>query len=236
MADTLTLLQLRTKTRERADQVNSQFVTDSELNGYINYSYKEFYDLLVDAVEDYNLSSNSFTISSGNTQSLPTDFYKLRGLDDMSDPNNPRTVRKFNWNERNDYNPYVLARLPIYDEFSDVCYRITGNNITIEPPDNAARPYKLWYVPAPADLSLDADVATGINGWLEYVILDAAIKCLVKEESDIRPLSALKANILERINNMKNSRDQGLPEKISRVRNRRRRGFSPYDDGTGFGY
>jgi hypothetical protein len=231
MADTLTLLQLRTRSRERCDMVNSTFVTDAEFNGYINYSYKELYDLIIDAVEDYNLSQSSFTISSGNTASLPSDFYKLRGLDDMSDPANPRTVRKFIWNERNDYNPYGLARLPLGNEYSDVNYRIVGSQLIFQPPEAAAKPYNLWYVPTPVDLASDSDVATGINGWLEYVIIDAAIKALVKEESDTRALERAKGSIRDRINDMKNSRDQGLPEKISRVRNKRYRGLNYGDSG-----
>lgn len=221
MADSLTLLQLRTRTRERADQENSTRVTDSELNGYIDYSYKEFYDLLVQAVEDYNLTTFSFSITSGNTQAVPTDFFKMRGLDDVSDSTRPRTVKKYNWNERNEWAYGQAAYLE--ERFSDVAYRLIGSNITIMPPERAVKPYKLYYVPIPATLSADGDVATGINGWLEYVILDAAIKCKYKDEEDAKPLLAAKRDIFLRIEALKSSRDQGTPEKISRIRTRRKR-------------
>lgn len=229
MTDTITLVNLRTKARERADMVSSLFVTDSELNGYIQESYKELYDLLVDAVEDYNLTSlsdSTTTITTGNTFNLPTDHYKLRGVDDLTDAQNPRTVRKFNFGERNDY--LFSERLSLGAEFSDVLYRVAGSKIYILPPDKAARVYRIWYVPLPTVPTSDSDTIDAINGWAEYVIIDAAIKCRIKEESDVRELRNSKKDVYERITRMKNNRDQNIPDKVTRIRNRRRTGFYSY--------
>src|SRR5258707_3681532 len=45
---------IRATVRQRCDKVNSAFVTDLELNGYINSSIAEVYDLLIGAYgEDY---------------------------------------------------------------------------------------------------------------------------------------------------------------------------------------
>lgn len=216
MADTLTLLQLRTRARERADMVNSSFVTDSELTGYVNSSYQEFYDLLTNAVEDYNISTLNFTISSGNTYAAPTDFYKVRGIDDMTDPANPLPVRLFNFNERNDYNQINT----IAYRFSTVKYKILGNNLTFLPESQAQKAYRLWYVPIATLLVNDNDTAAGINGWLEYVVIDSAIKMLIKEESDTKVLFRAKKELIDRIEAMRSKRDQSLPEKISRIATR----------------
>lgn len=216
MSDTLTLLQVRTRVRERADMVGSLFVTDAELNGYINYSYRALWDLLIEADDDYGTKSATFTITSGNTITLPSDFYKLRGVDDLTDSTHPRTVRKFNWNERNNYK--YSSRNVLNDNSSDVFYRIIGDTLLIEPPESALKTYRLWYVRTVATVTLDADPLDGIQGWLEYVIVDSAMKCLVKEESDISSLQAMKGEIMERIVRLRNNRDQSLPEKISRVR------------------
>lgn len=227
MVDSLTLAQLRTTVRQRADMVNSQFCSDSEINGYINYSYKELYDLITEAAEEYNVTQYAFTVASGsNSASLPTDFYKLRGIDDLQIPAYPRTVRKFAWNERNDYANDALL-LSIYD-YSNVTYRLNDLNVIFEPPLNAPKNYLMWYVPQPGTLSSDSDIAYGVQGWLEYVTIDAAIKCLIKEESDISPLMAQKSEMKERITRMRANRDQAMPEKISRVRNRRRNGIYPF--------
>lgn len=227
MTDSKTVAVLKAQVRQRSDNENSTFVSDSEIIGYINDSYKAFYDMLVDAVEDYNISVANFSITSGNTQAIPADFYRLRGIDDLSlGSTNPRSVRKYNWNERNDFNDPPLVSAPY--KYSDVYYRIQGSNIVFTPPANAQKPYALYYVPLPGTLDDDADIAYGINGWLDYVVVDAAIKCLSKEESDTRPLERERKLIVDRIELSKNSRDQGLPEKISRVRNRRRVGPSEF--------
>lgn len=218
MPDTLTLAQLRTRAREKADMVNSTFVTDSELNGYINSSYQEFYDLLTNSVEDYNITVTNFTVASGNTQALPSDFYKVRGIDDMTDSANPTPVRKYNFNERNDY----TVQYGFSDRFSPVKYRIIGDNFYFLPAELAPRPYRLWYVPICPSLVNDSDTAKGINGWLEYVFTDAAIKCLNKEESDTKVLYRAKKDLIDRIEAMRINRDQALPEKISRIRNKNR--------------
>lgn len=218
--DNKTLLQMRTDARERADMVNSQFITDATFNGWINDNIKELWDLLTEAVQDYALSSSSFTISSGNTQALPADFYKLRGLDDMSDTNRPKTVRNFNFNERNDYQNNRIANP--YTSYSDVSYRITGSTLTILPADNAARAYKLWYIPIPTTLSADGDNFDGINGWHEYVILKTTIQALAKQESDTKAWETLLKLQIDRIEKLKGNRDQSSPEKVSRVRNRSR--------------
>lgn len=220
------LSDLQTAARQRADMVNNNFVTDAELVTYINSSMQAFYDMLIDSIEDYNISQYAFTVASGNTQALPTDFYKMRGLDDTTDPNNLKTVRKFNWNERNEFSLRQIAL--VYDTHSDVTYRINGSNLMFEPPANAQKPYNLWYYPLPALLVNPTDTFDSINGWHEYVVLDVAAKCLDKEESDSSAVKAERNMHTQRIQNMKQSRDEGLPEKISRVRNRRRNRISPY--------
>jgi len=60
-----TLGTIRTTVRQRTDKVNSQFVTDPELNGYINSSIQELYDLLIGAYgEDYFSQIPPFLITT----------------------------------------------------------------------------------------------------------------------------------------------------------------------------
>ncbi len=55
MARTRTLLQLREEVRQRADMVNSAFVTNSEVDRCINESWAHMYDQLLATGEDYYL-------------------------------------------------------------------------------------------------------------------------------------------------------------------------------------
>lgn len=47
------------------------------------------------------------------------------------------------------------------------------------------------------------------NGWEEYIVVDAAIKALGKEESDVTVLGARKAALVGRIQSIAENRDQG---------------------------
>ena len=60
-----------------------------------------------------------------------------------------------------------------------------GSNLRIQPTDNAVGSYQMWYVPTLTALSSDSDTVDSVMtraGWEEYVIIEAAIKCLAKEE------------------------------------------------------
>lgn len=302
----ITLSSLRDQVRQRADMQSSLFVSNSELDGYINNSYLELYDLVVSRFEDYYSSQLLFTIATGNTQAIPDDFYKLRGLD--YDLNGTWVeLRKFNFQDRNKYTqPNQILYQSQYRR-----YRLMAGDIMIEPEDNANGNYRLWYIPKATRMivgvaatatiqdilytavdvytdgnlisieyvntgtagsevvnvsgtsiqvgiesgvstadqivtaitnSVDASVlvssavsGTGtttqvvvtqtflsgsviqidmdeFNGWEEYVIIDAAIKCLQKEESDVSVLAMQKQAIIDRIEAMASNRDAGEPE------------------------
>lgn len=212
MADTITLATIRTESRQRADMENSEFITDSELNTFINQSYAELYDLLVSRFEDYYTTSTTFTLSAGsNTYALPSDFYKLRGLDYASSGTNYIPVYKYNFSDRNRRNRSV-NRL-IGRQF-DIRYRILGNTLTMTPEDGAAGNYRLWYTPRITRLSSDSDTLDSVNGWHEYVVVDAARKMLLKEESSTTALDREKQALIERIEAMAANRDD-QPETIT---------------------
>ena len=55
-----TLATVRTTVRQRCDQVNSQFVTDAELNSWINANYQELYGNIVEHFgNDYSTNGSS---------------------------------------------------------------------------------------------------------------------------------------------------------------------------------
>lgn len=211
-----TLESLREQVRQRADMVNSEFVSDSELNQYISDSYAELYDLLVLKFEDYYLTESTFTVASGaESYTLPTDFYKLRGVDKDLGSGDYVELRPFNFIDRN--------KDPVYEAYNGVCsvrYRILGSTLRFTPADQAPGDYRLWYVPRFTALTTDASTVDGVNGWEVYIVTDAAIKCLQKEESDVSVLMALKADLRARIEAAGAERDAGYPDRIVDVYNR----------------
>jgi hypothetical protein len=225
----VTLAQLRTSARQRADMENSTKVTDVELNEYINKSAAELYDLLVLADPDYYTTTALFSLTSAsNVYTVPADFYKLRGVDYQADGADYVTIHPFNLMERNRLNRTLLRNaVPLRR------YRLMKNTLWFVPESDASGNYRLWYLPVFVDLALDGTVidaaSIGLQHWEEYVTTDAAIKCMQKEESDVSVLMAQKQALTARITTMARSRDVGEPERVADVT-----GDGSYDGGFGW--
>lgn len=229
----MSLGQLRLLSQQRADRVNSQFVTLPEWNSYINQSRFELYDLLVTVYEDYYLAppynfvtdgvSSQYTLPNGvltdSVSGLPAaPFYKLQGLDLGLDSNTNAfvTLHKFEFISRNRY-LYPAVTGNFYGVFS-MRYRLMGNTVYFIPTPSGGQTVRVWYVPRLTELLQDTDLADGISGWTEYVIVDAAIKALQKEESDVSVLLAQKQALIKRIEESSMNRDAGQADSISRTR------------------
>jgi hypothetical protein len=217
VARTVTLAALRSQARQRADMVNSTFITDSEFNQYINNSATELYDLLIQKFgnEYFLLSTSISTLPSVDSYDLPTDFYKLVGVDMLISGQDYVSLRPFMFSERNLNNANVSRT--IYG-IPDVRYRLTGSKIKLTPIPNATSAIRLWYIPILTEMSTDAGTIDGINGWEEYVVVDAAIKALQKEESDVSVLMAQKQALIKRVEEAAENRDAGAGDRVGDVR------------------
>lgn len=224
---TTTLLQLRNKCKQRADMSGSlepdQFIPDEEWNGYINASIGEYHDTVVRNDVRFYLTSSVFTPAAGvNTVALPTDFAVADGLekswDGSGSPGTWFNVPKYQWRDRNfGSSAYFTLYMP-----PQVAYNIVGGNVMLMPPLNATGTYQLWYYPVAPELVADTDIFTdpGNNRyWYEYVIVDAAIKALQKEESDVSVLMAQKQALKGHIELMGSDRDFSTPEQAGRKGN-----------------
>lgn len=204
MALNVTLSYLKEQVRARADQQNSQFISDTELLGFINGSASALYDMLVEVAEDYFIKKSVITILTDVTDyDLPSDFYKVLGVDYYVN-SKPVPMSRFNFRDRHLYN-YLDARPEI------VRYAVWGSQLIFKPRAPNIATVNLWYVPRITLLVDDTDVLDGVNGWEEYIILDAAIKCMIKEESDPSALITQLTLVKDRIKTMSKDRDQGEP-------------------------
>lgn len=216
MSGTMTLLALRDAAKDRADMANSRLVRDARWTAYINAAKDELYDLLVSAYgEDYFTTSSTISLVSGTSSySLPSDFYKLRGVDYKIDTLNYAPLKKFEFSNRNRYNYgtyFWRSRCLTYR------YRIIGNKIHFTPEPNENNDIRIWYIPLSPNLSDDSDEFDGFNGWTEFVIIRAAILALRKEESDTSELKQDLAEQMERIAKIRHNRDAGQAAKINDV-------------------
>jgi len=226
--------ELRTRAQQRADRLNSNFLTLPEWNSNINQSLFELYDLLIDVYEDYYLEAPAQFTTNGNSQQYPLPdgvttytnsftnqtftprpFYKLWGVDlaAATSPTGWVTISKYVPLDRNKYF-YPNTQSTIYGVFN-MQYRLLGQNITFIPIPSGQQYIRLWYFPRMDMLLSDSDITTqGISGWIEYVIVDAAIKALTKEESDTTKLIADKEALRQRIMAGAKNRDAGRPDTI----------------------
>lgn len=218
----LSLGQARYMAQQKADRVGSNFVTLPEWNTYLNQSYFELYDLLVTLYEDYYIQTPyEFTTDGSTSQyALPDDFYKLMGVDCGlgSGVNGFVTLHKFDFIQRNRY-IYPNINGSFLGVFN-LRYRLVGNTLMFIPTPAGNQTIRLWYIPKLTQLLQDTDIMSGISGWTEYVLVDAAIKALMKEESDVQGLMIQKQMLLKRIEESAMNRDAGQPDTISDTRTR----------------
>lgn len=230
---------LRYQSKLRADKLRSQFLTDDEWNFNLNQSAKRLYDLLITKFgEKYFLApavqipTSQFVTSVGMAYAALPDgvlynkapaFYKLCGVDVSVNPGNGQwfTLPKFNWIDRNRYSTLQLSGT--VSSTWGFSYCDNGTNVWFIPNPNAGLYVQLWYIPLVQEMLLDTDMmAYSISGWSELVIIDAAIKALVKEESydQAQALASERSGMIDRIQETAANRDVGQPNTVSNTRAR----------------
>jgi hypothetical protein len=192
---------------------SSQFVTDMEFGAFVQDSAAELYDLLVRSYQDYYLAVTADVVASTDAIPLPADFYKLRGVD-LSLGGRWIALSAFSFQERNNRSG---SGTPLYNYSSDsgIRYRVQGSSLKLTPSENATnQTFRVWYTPLMPALTLDADVFDDQNRWSEYIVVDAAIKALQKEESSTTVLERQKEALKQRIQAMANDRDSANAEVV----------------------
>lgn len=238
MSGEMSLGELRLRSQQKADRVGSNFVTTTEWNYMVNQSLFELWDILIDVYEDYYLTAPYSFVTNGSASAYPLPdgrllftnqftgaseiappFYKLWGVDLAANtsPQGWVTMNKFNPLDRNKYF-YPNSQSTIYGVFN-AQYRLLDKNIEFIPIPSGNQFIRIRYFPRLKMLLADSDLTnSGISGWLEYVIVDAAIKALMKEDRDVSMLVAQKMALKLRIEAGAKNRDAGRPDTIQDTR------------------
>jgi hypothetical protein len=198
VAQQMTLAALRAAARERSDTEGDPHITDAELTRWINGSVAELYDLLIKNGGENYFTARATITSDGATELYPLPdgtlyggapaYYKGTLVEQqyVAALSGWRTVHKMNLADKN-----RLGRWPAAGEV-----------------------FRIWYAPRLTELVRDQDIADGVSGWLDYAIVDAARKAVVKQERDPSALMAEKADLKMRIEAMSVNRDQGEPATV----------------------
>lgn len=243
----MSLAELRLRGQQRADRVNSNFVTTTEWNYMARVSMYELYDLLIGTYERFNTAPQVFITTNfvqnntnqiqsyplpdgvtnylggtlGGVSGLPAQaYYKLVGVDlGVNTSNNAWvTVKRFDWIDRNNY-VYPNSTSTIYGVYN-MRYNILNNNLVIIPNPAGNQQLRLTYSPRLPALLADTDLTNiGWSGWLQYVTCRMAKYALDKEEdSDTSKLDAELLFLKTRIEQMAANRDEGANDTIANTR------------------
>jgi len=244
---------LRYMAQLKADKLNSLYLTMDEWNFNINQSANELYDLLVNKYgEDYFFApalvipltgAQYYAIPDGSNYNGAPALYKLNGIDanvsgNSTGPNAGWVpLARANWSDRDRYTTWPGQAGALNNTYQ-MSYRQMGNNIFIFN-TNTNINVQIWYVPILTQMLQDTDMLPfSISGWSEFVIIDAAMKAMVKEESLEKwtALAAIKAGLIERIEVTAPNRDTGQPNSVSNTRaTMGDPGFSCWGNGYGGG-
>lgn len=213
---------LRSAIRLRGDAVNWGGVADADLNSWIDDAHRELHDLVVLAHPDtYTKQDTDKVIDSNGLISLPADFYKVRGIDWVTNPSSSFglvALPRYSFAERNRVGTFAYHDLGGSVKFVPTYYA-TGKTV------------RLYYVPT--RVALVDDVTTldlVLDNYREYIVLECAAKVWEIQElpEQAAPLRARKAELENKLRAMI-PRDVGTGEQIPDVtRGRRFRGDPSY--------
>ena len=208
MARTRTLAELRTQVRQLADIENAVAYTDAEVNQLINDAIATLHQLLVQSWEDdYTEQQIIPTVDGQYDYALSgagaVGVFKVRSVE-VLDGQVYRPLSRWSFDNR-----YV------YDTARGrpAAYRLIGReSITLMPEPDGVYSLRVWLVPPPVELVADGDTYDGVSGYERFVVLDAAIRIGIKEESDVRAMVSERAQMKEDIARSASTKDAGRPD------------------------
>ncbi len=205
----VTLASVRTRIRQRTDQEysDSEFVTDAELAQLINTSFNELYGLLVRHSLQRAESVQTVTATGAGSYALNSDFFALLGVFRVEGNSKIRLPR-----HDHRVRPSTGTVGPA------TTHRLVGMTCVFNPTPTSGT-YEIVYVPVPATVEDDDDILDGVLGWEEYIVVDVAIRVLMKEESDVSDLQRERDRLYTRIVDEANHAEMTDGIVIANVRN-----------------
>jgi hypothetical protein len=211
------LTTLLDRVRERADMVGSAFVADAAtgLYAWVNEANAKLHGMLVEALgEEYVSSSSVLTTVAGTSDyALPATFYKLYGVD-ISYGSNTISLEPYMRAERNHFRNANINSAGREYGFNVPRYSLVGSQLRLYPIPQSVLTGAILFAPEATLLTAGADTVSYPNGWERFIVLDAAIQALLKEESSITALVNERATVIQEIERAKESRDLAHPKRV----------------------
>lgn len=214
MSRTVTFANLKTRTRELADQeIGSEFIDDTELEAYINASYGRWHSMVAAADPERFAAEETITATGASSYALPADYLATLSVEYQDTTDHYILLHRSTIKERTQFSETTTGRA--------IAYRFAGSNIVLMPNPSSGS-YRHTYVTHCDVLSDDADTVDGVNGWEAWIYYDAAIKCMLKEESDASALIVERNAIQREIEAAAADRDYAESLRVVDTRTRHR--------------
>jgi hypothetical protein len=200
----------------------SAFIKAQELTDLINGSIAEWVDEVRGTTWNGSYSRSSQTISTVNgtqTYALAAGFLSLISVDVAISGGVVVSARSYQEEERNAFRN--LPMLAGWGIAQPIYYQIQGSNISFIPVPSGTFSVTVNYVPTATVLVLPADTIDSINGWEEFIVLDAAIKCVIKagQNDTVAVLTQRLEQQRARIRSLAPRRDQQFAERVHVIEN-----------------
>jgi hypothetical protein len=178
----VTLASLIQSVRQRSNlEGATAFIPDTEIIDYVNKGLSKWYDLVVGSTwgGQYYRTAWPITTASGvASYGLPQNMKAVISVDVLLSGGIQCNAYAYQEEQRN---WFKLAQLFGWTYNQPVYYQLQGANIVFAPVPQGAFAATVNYVPVAPILSNSTDTLDSIDGWEEFIILDAAIKCALKE-------------------------------------------------------
>jgi hypothetical protein len=190
MARSLTKLLLRTRVQQEADIVNTTFITAGEVDAWVDASYGELWERVLQAGIPIGIASDTIAGADTTDYALPTLWLATRHV---------YWLNGTNW--------VPIRRIPVLDEPAAAnltgnprCWLIVGTNLRIYPAPSSAYSMKHIYVTQATDITggIDTLAVNMFNATGERItILGAVIACKEKAEESTASLKAERERLFE---------------------------------------
>ena len=200
-----------------------EFMSPAEHTALVNESLAEWVDEVRGTTWNgsYSRSKYSFqTVTNQQLYDLPADFLSLISVDVFIAGGSP-VISALCFQEEN---RNVFRNFPIcygWGFSRPVYYQLQGPQIAFIPLPQGSYTVTLNYTPTAPVLSDPDDAIDSVNGWESFIILDVAIKLLLKagEHDSIPALEARLSTQRERLRAMAPRRDQYAAETVHCIQN-----------------
>ena len=223
MAYTVSLDTLSQRVLQRANlQGAARFIDRAELADYINGSISEWVDEVRGTTWNgtYNRSTQTIaTVNGTQTYALAAGFLSLISVDVAISGGVVVSARSYQEEERN-----VFRNLPTLAGWGiaqPIYYQLQGSNISFIPIPSGVFSVAVNYAPTAPTLVAGTDTLDSINGWEEFIVLDAAIKCVIKagQNDTVALLTGRLETQRARIRSLAPRRDQQFAERVHVIEN-----------------